>query len=79
MRLLKPQDMVEGKISKKEEVIVNRGRKYFKRRDLMERDDCAEKDGQHEAKTPHEGLEPSCRISVTSVKVSALSGERAVL
>ncbi len=36
--------MVEGKISKRQEkVIVNRGRDYFKRIDLMEQDDCAEK------------------------------------
>lgn len=39
---------LKGKISKeREKVIVNRGRDYYKRIDLMERDDCAEKDGRH--------------------------------
>lgn len=39
--------MVEGKISKRQEkVIVNRGRDYYKRIDLMEQNDCAARDGQ---------------------------------
>lgn len=60
---------VEGKISKKDEMIVNRGRKYFKRRDLMEQDDCAEKRANVKLKHHMKVQSSAIKISVSKYRL----------